>query len=295
MESKIECVENTITGNEWEQMSEEQAVNKSTSLITAESLRKDLEMLGVKDGMTLIVHSSLSSIGWVCGAEQTVIQALLEAAGKKGTIVMPSQSLGNSDPGFWQNPAVPKEWWEGIRKSLPAYDPKTTPTRGMGRVAELFRTYPGAKRSAHPTVSFSAIGDMAEEITGTHSIDYPFGEYSPLARLYELGSMVLLIGVGYDNNTSMHLGEYRAGGLNTYKQSSAILEDGKRVWKTYTEVVVDSERFSEIGRAFEKEHSVRKGKLGLADCLLMNQREIVDFTAQWLRTEKGGSENETEA
>ncbi|AGX02012.1 MULTISPECIES: aminoglycoside N(3)-acetyltransferase [Bacillaceae] len=276
-------------------MSEEKAVSRSTSLITAETLRKDLESLGVREGMTLIVHSSLSSIGWVCGAEQAVIQALLSAVGEQGTIVMPSQSLGNSDPKYWQNPAVPEEWWDGIRKGMPAYDPTTTPTRGMGRVAELFRTFPDARRSGHPTVSFSAIGRLAEEMTQTHSTDLPFGEESPLAKLYDSGSMVLLIGVGYDNSTSMHLGEYRAGGLKTYKQSSAMMEGGKRIWKTYTEAEVDSDRFPEIGRAFEKEHSVMKGKLGQADCLMMSQRDIVDFTVKWLQKEKGGQINEFEA
>lgn len=276
-------------------MSEELAVSRSTSLITAETLMNDLESLGVAEGMTLIVHSSLSSIGWVCGAEQAVIQALLSAVGEQGTIVMPSQSLGNSDPKYWQNPAVPEEWWDGIRKGMPAYDPTTTPTRGMGRVAELFRTFPDARRSGHPTVSFSAIGRLAEEMTQTHSTDLPFGEESPLAKLYDSGSMVLLIGVGYDNSTSMHLGEYRAGGLKTYKQSSAMMEDGKRIWKTYTEAEVDSERFPEIGRAFEKEHSVMKGKVGQADCLMMDQREIVDFTVKWLLKEKGGQTNESEA
>lgn len=65
--------------------------------------------LGLKSDDTVLVHSSLSSIGWVVGQEVTVIEALLESL-PQGTLMMPSHSAGNSDPADWENPPVPKSW-----------------------------------------------------------------------------------------------------------------------------------------------------------------------------------------
>lgn len=108
--------------------------------------------MGLEEGMVVIVHSSLSAFGWICGGPVTVVQAFMDSVGEEGTIVMPTQTADNSDPSGWQNPPVPQEWWPIIREEMPAFDPEVTPTRGMGKVVEAFRTYPGVKRSVHPPV-----------------------------------------------------------------------------------------------------------------------------------------------
>src|SRR5690349_7103098 len=59
-------------------------------------------------------------------------------------------------------------------------------------------------------VSFAAWGRHALPITANHALDYGLGEHSPLARLYDLDGSVLLLGVGYERRTSLHLAEYRA-------------------------------------------------------------------------------------
>ena len=82
----------------------------------------DLTQLGVTDGMTLLVHSSLSSIGWVAGGPVAVVNALLSALGPKGTLVMPTHSGGLTDPAGWSNPPVDPTWWPTIRRTMPAFD-----------------------------------------------------------------------------------------------------------------------------------------------------------------------------
>jgi aminoglycoside 3-N-acetyltransferase len=158
------------------------------------SLAADLRQLGLEPGALVIVHSSLSSLGWVCGGSEAVVLALMDVLTESGTLVMPTHSADYSDPGKWKNPPVQESWLEAIRQNMPAFDPRTVPTLGMGRIPETFRSWPEALRSSHPAFSFAAWGRHASLVTGDHSLDYSLGEDSPLARIYELDGQVLLLG-----------------------------------------------------------------------------------------------------
>ena len=120
--------------------------------VTRSSLASDLRALGLVEGATVIVHTSMARLGPVIGGAQAVIVALLDTLGERGTLVMPAHSGQLSDPAHWRAPPAPEAWWDTIRQEMPAYDPALTPTRNMGAVAESFRTYPGVRRSAHPQV-----------------------------------------------------------------------------------------------------------------------------------------------
>ncbi|HEX9038037.1 MAG TPA: AAC(3) family N-acetyltransferase [Ktedonobacterales bacterium] len=266
---------------------EAEAIARAEAPGTRESLTADLRALGVAPGMTLLIHSSLSALGWVVGGPVAVIQALMDVVTPDGTLVMPAFTGDNSDPAIWGHPPVPESWWPVIRAQAPAFVPAITPTRMMGRIAETFRTWPGTLRSDHPQSSFAAWGRQAQAVTARHALEGSLGDGSPLARVYERDGWVLLLGVGHGNNTSFHLGEYRAA-YSPWDESTgaALLEDGQRVWKVFRDMAWDDEAFPEIGADFEATGAASVGPAGAGQARLFSQRAAVDFAEQWLRKRK---------
>ena len=263
-------------------MSEAKAIGMVSQPGTRQSVATDLRRLGIERGMVLLVHSSLSKMGWVNGGPVAVIQALMDVLTEDGTLVMPAHSSDYSDPAKWQNPPVPQSWQETIRETMPLYNPRTTPTRAMGAISELFRTWPGVERSLHPQMSFAAWGRKAGVVTDGHTLEYSLGENSPLARVYDLDGSILLLGVGYDSNTSFHLAEYRAPDPPLTRVGVPWSEAGRRIWKEFEDIEFDDDPFSEVGQAFEGTGSVKIGLVAAAECRLMSHRSVVDFAQTWI-------------
>ena len=124
-------------------------------------------------------------------------------------------------------------------------------------------------------------------VTGDHSLDYSLGEGSPLARFYELDGQVLLLGVGYESNTSFHLAEYRAPVVHRSEDGAPIVESGQRVWKPYPDIELNEEVFGQIGADFEKGVGVRSFGVGSAQAKHFSQRRAVDFAQEWLAQRRG--------
>lgn len=264
------------------EMGERDIINKTEKPNTVATIVEDLKRLGINGNDIVLVHSSLSSLGWVCGGAQAVILALMEAVGKEGTLVMPAQSVDWSDPAQWECPPVPKEWIEIIYDNMPAFQAEITPTRGMGRIAELFRTFPNTKRSNHPQVSFCANGKLANHIVENHPLTPQFGMDSPLGKMYNLDGKVLLLGVGYDSCTSFHLAESLIDEMPKVKMGTSLIEDGLRVWKWFEDYEYDSDDFEVIGKGFEENYFVKEGKVGNATCVVFSIKDGVDFAREWL-------------
>lgn len=266
-------------------MTEGDAVDRTDEPVTTERIAEDVRGLGIEAGDVVLVHSSLSALGWVSGGAPAVVDALMGVVTASGTLAMPTHSTQLSDPRHWQNPPIPEDWQEAMRETAPPFRPELTPTRGMGAIVDCFRDYPGVLRSDHPTTSFAAWGADAESVVADHAVDSPMGDESPLARLYDLDASVLRLGV--DANTSLHLAEYRAEYDTAFETSGGpVLVDGERRWVTWEEPE-GADDFREIEDAFEAEHGFVRGPVGEAEATLLPQRALVDFAVEWMEANRG--------
>lgn len=89
-------------------MSEATVINQTKKPLTIEGIANDLKQLGLKPGMAVIVHSSLSSFGYVVGGSVAIVIALMDVVTDQGTIIMPTHTSDYSDPAVWGNPPVPQ-------------------------------------------------------------------------------------------------------------------------------------------------------------------------------------------
>jgi aminoglycoside 3-N-acetyltransferase len=254
-----------------------------TVLATRTSLVADLKTMGLGWGNIVCVHASLRAVGFVPGGPVSVVQALLDVLGRHGTLIVPTHTGGNSEPSRWAHPAVPEQWWPRIREEMPGFHPKMTPSQHLGVLPELVRTWPSAKRSDHPQLSFAAVGDRAEEITARHRLAPGFGDGTPLGRLVALRGQVLLLGVGWDSCSLFHVAEQRTGLAATVAHGAATLTDGDRRWVTWTDLDHDASDFAALGAAFETTGVVKTGLVGAATAKLFPAADAVEFAERWIR------------
>jgi aminoglycoside 3-N-acetyltransferase len=265
---------------------------RQTGPVFRHDLHAGLRRLGVSRGATLLVHGSMSALGWVCGGATEVVAALLDAVGPEGNIVVPAQTPDNRLPQRWtQYPqgTVPHEWWLTLQRGLPAFDPRLTPSVGMGAIAERVRTWPGAERSAHPQTSFAAIGPRARELMAGHELESQLGEASPLRKLAEdRHAHVLLLGVGFDKCTAFHLAEYRLPHV-TMRDNYCVVAgpNGRRQWQRYRTVRLDDRDFARLGHDFEDGNpAVAAGHLGDAKTRRFPVGAAVDFALKWFMSKR---------
>lgn len=216
---------------------------------TLESLMKQLEQLGIDSQGTLLVHSSLKSMGPVEGGADTVLDAYT-AYMKDGLLVLPTHT------------------WSYIKADNPRFYVDQSPSC-IGILPELFRNRPGVIRSWHPTHSVAALGQDAVEFTkDDHLFDTPCARGSAWGKLLDRKATILLVGVDLRRNTFIHGVEEWAdipGRLtDVHEMLYTVLPDG-------TEIPVPSRRhwglswsehFWKVDEVLESRGAMRKGQLG---------------------------------
>jgi aminoglycoside N3'-acetyltransferase len=236
----------------------------SIRVTLAESLAEQLVALGISGDGVLVVHTAFSSFGGRAGAPADLIAALRLAVGARGTLVMPSMSDDDDQ----------------------AFDSRRTPCIGMGIVADTFWRMPGVIRSDSPH-AFAAVGPRAEEITAPHPVDVPHGPDSPIGRAHDLDAEILLLGVGHDANTTVHLAENLAGVRYKVPKYATVMRGGIPVRHHYAEVDHCCENFALLDSWLEGRGHQQRGFIGDATARLMSARDVVATALDHLR------ENET--
>jgi aminoglycoside 3-N-acetyltransferase len=263
-------------------MSERHVIQKTRMPLTKAKLIEEFQLMGLKTSDTLLVHTSLSKFGYIIGGAVTLIQALQEVV-SEGSIMMPTQTGDNSNPEGWKNPPVSTSWISLIKEHTPAFDPAITPTRGMGRVPELFRTMPGVVRSNHPIDSFAVWGKNKEGIVKAQPLAPAFGDDSPLGYLVKNQGKVLLLGVGYESCTLLHYAEALLDPDLSEEQQCAVMIDGQRKWITYQDARVNTIDFNKVGDAYENEHPFHIRKIGLASVRVIDASALHTFALDYMK------------
>ena len=219
-------------------------------------LVSQLRALGVQPGGVLLVHTSLSKVGT---GPRELIDALLEAVGNEGTLVMPSMADDDDTP----------------------FDPTTMPCRAVGLVADTFWRMPGVLRSDNPH-AFAAHGPLASRITQRHPIDIPHGVDSPPGRVFRFNGSILLLGVGHDCSTTVHVAEAIAGVRYRQPKYATVLENGKPRRYEYGETDHCCQNFNLLDEWLGERQ--RRGKVGNADARFFRSQDAVEAALRRLRT-----------
>lgn len=223
-------------------------------------LTGQLRQLGVREGAPLLVHTSYRALRPVAGGPAQLIHALLEAIGPEGTLVMPSWGDDDETP----------------------FDPaRTRVSPTLGVTAELFRRFPKVRRSNHP-FAFAALGPAAAAITGDPLPLPPHRPESPVGRVLELNGQILLLGVGHDANTTVHLAEVLAGVPYGVPKHCTVMDGGRPVRVDYRENDHCCERFALADEWLRERGLQREGKVGAAQARLMESSDVVKVVRERL-------------
>lgn len=236
---------------------------------TYHSLINQLASANMDQGGTLLVHSSMKSMGEVDGGADTVLDALSEYM-RKGLLVLPTHT------------------WSYINADHPRFYVETSPVC-VGILPELFRKREGVLRSYHPTHSVAALGEeSAEFVAGAELCDTPCHRESPWGKLLDRQAMIMLVGVDLRRNTFIHGIEEWVdipGRLaDHHEELFVVLGDG-------TEIPVPSRRhqglswsehFWKVEQVLEREGAIRRVKFGDADTMLCDTVQMTEILTKML-------------
>lgn len=254
----------------------------------------DLRRLGVRSGDLLMVHASLRSIGPVAGGAGGVLDAVGEAIGPDGTLLV---NVGVRDDWAWVNDR-PEHERGALLADSPTFDASTTPADPEnGVLAEVFRRRPGVVPSDHPEGRFAALGPLADELVG----DVPWHDYygadSPLGRFTRKGGRVLRLGADIDTVTLVHLAENLVelpAKRRVVRHRRVAGPDGRPVVRTVSTIddsdgiaAYPGDYFTELMQEYLASGRARRGTVGAAPAELLEAPDLIEFAVSWLADHLG--------
>ena len=186
-------------------------------MLEFDDLIRGFEKMGITPGDTIMVHSSYKSLGGVNGGADTVIDALVESVGDKGTVLFPTFNF--------------KSWVD-----THYFDVRETASH-MGVITELARCREAAVRTPHPLYSFAVLGNRQEEFAACDDVE-AVGDNSVFALFHKLNGLIVSIGLDFNSSFTFSVRAiYKAGGYwRRVKKFSGIYVgyDGEPQLKTYS-------------------------------------------------------------
>lgn len=257
-------------------------------IVTTVDLDRCLTELGVEEGHDVMVHSSMSSLGFVLNGANDIIDTLLKKVGSSGTILMPGHSGQITDPSEWSNPAIYKSDIERVKKFIRPFDTRTTPVRNRGVVPEVFMLYSGTKRSSHPISSIMANGAGADRYIKDHALNESEGIKSPVGKLYTRSNgHVLLLGVSFDVCTALHLCEFLMDVPYLYyeHENPTVLQvrEGEKKYIKLKRYPKTSKYFNKVEQLQEIRSLIKTTKLNNAKITYFKLKPVVDFVCEQIK------------
>lgn len=235
-------------------------------MYTKEDLLEDLKQMGLKGDETILIHSSMKSLGEIDGGADTVLDAWIEFF-KEGLLLLPTHT------------------WKTINEDNPVYDPANSPSC-VGLLTNMFLKREGVIRSLHPTHSMAGIGKYAKEYLNGEELNNtpctPAGAYD---RLRDCGGKILLVGVGHERNTFIHSVEEVLNVPNRIADKPTELTivmpngENKKVYmrKHYCSMHPHvSENFVKLNKVFLDCGATKEVKLADANCILCDAKKVFE-------------------
>jgi aminoglycoside 3-N-acetyltransferase len=160
-------------------------------------------------------------------------------------------------------------------------------TRSLtGAITEEFRKLPGAKRSLHPTHPVAGTGSEVVEILAGHERTTPFGQASPLWRLWKRGAWVLLIGVDHTVNSTVHVAEEVLQLPYIFRTRMARVVTPSGTIEMTVRRPGCSDGFNKIDPALREGGKIVDGQIGAAKVMLMRSADVVQAAMSMLRKDR---------
>ena len=239
--------------------------------ITQQRIISDLRKMGIKKGDHVAIGVSYKSLGKVQGGPDGFIDALLEAIGPEGTIMV--------------NTYTEKFYLTEIRLGWIDYifDCDET-TCNTGIISEKVRLRDDANRSLHPIRSNAAIGGKSYILLKEH--DENASSYLPYSKLAEIGGKYIAIGIGGNLKGLRHRAQYDAGLLTAVPWKRAV-KYKKRQGEINTFLWTDrggcTTRLPDLVKDLKVKGLVVEGKIGMAQAIIVPVKESIDRMARLLR------------
>ncbi|MCF7924671.1 MAG: AAC(3) family N-acetyltransferase [Candidatus Izimaplasma sp.] len=264
---------------------QKEIIEKTKTPITKSDIISGLKSLGITKYSRLEVHSSLSAFGFVVNKEYDIIDALLEVV-SDGVIIMPAHTSEMTNPRDWENPPVPKDWFEIIEKNRKPFDPQIFMPERVGQVAKTFLSYPKVKRTLHPEVSLSIYNNTGDVSWYNHSFD-DRELISPLYKLKEEHGKILMMGTDFFTCSSVHLSEFLSdySTIDSYNYQIKIDDKIKKV-KVITKYFDDDDmNFKAISeeyiRQYKNTDDYKQVKVGLATLTLIDAYKLYEIAKEF--------------